>query len=116
MDLIWKRLVLAIGKYVAAPRSANASPDTWTVLEHAVWRHFGVLGLIVLVAVVIWWKWERIGRLPFIPSIIARVTRKALPKAVPDKFNIAVTHLQRDKDRETEQLIIEALADGGSRP
>jgi tetratricopeptide (TPR) repeat protein len=65
----------------------------------------------MLAGVGIWWQWDHIIRLPGIEPLVARVTEKPLPRAVPGKFNIAVAHLEGDDKRETERLIRESLAE-----
>jgi tetratricopeptide (TPR) repeat protein len=67
--------------------------------------------LVALACAGIWWQWDHISRLPGIDPLIGRITEKALPKAVPGKFNIAVAHLEGDDKRETERLILESLGE-----
>ena len=104
------RLVSVIGKVLAPGGSAIASPDLWTLIQDWL-RRRGLLGLAVLACVGIWWQWDHISKLPGIEPLVARITEKALPKAIPGKFNIAVAHLEGDDKRETERLILESLAE-----
>src|SRR5882724_591123 len=104
------RLVSAIGKVLAPGGSVIASPDLWTLIQDWL-RRRGLLGLVVLACAGIWWQWDHISKLPGIDPLIGRITEKALPKAVPGKFNIAVAHLEGDDKRETERLILESLGE-----
>jgi hypothetical protein len=104
------RLVAAISEVLAPEGSAIASPDPWTVIQGWL-RRWGISGLIVLACLGIWWQWDHISKLPGIESLLAWITEKALPKAVPGKFNVAVARLEGDDKGEMERLILEALAE-----
>jgi hypothetical protein len=104
------RLVSAIDKVLPARESVIASPDLWALIQDWL-RRGGLPGLIVLACVGIWWQWDHIRKLPGIEPLVARITEKTLPQAVPGKFNIAVAHLEGDDKRETERLILESLAE-----
>src|SRR5438876_751236 len=86
------------------------SPDLRKLIQDWVWKRFGLVGLVVLAGVGLWWQWDHIIKLPGIEPLVARITRKALPKTVAGKFNIAIAHLEGDDRNETERLIRESLA------
>jgi hypothetical protein len=76
-----------------------------------VWQHFGVAGVIAVTCGVVWWQWKDIRELPGIKRLVAGITKKALPKAVPGKFNIAIAHLEGDDKQEMERLIRESVVE-----
>jgi TIR domain-containing protein len=105
------RLASAIEKALPPDGSAIASTDLWELIQDWVRKRFGLVGLVVLACVGIWWQWDRIGVLPGVQPLVARLAEKALPKAVPGKFNIALAHLEGDDKHEMERLIRESLAE-----
>ena len=105
------RLASAIEMAVPPDRSAIASTDLGALVQNQVRKRFGLVGLVVLTCVGIWWQWDHISALPGVQPLVARVIEKALPKAVPGKFNIALAHLDGDDKHEMEQLIRESLAE-----
>ena len=74
---------------------------------------FGGFGLFLFGLVVLlwwlWWNWDKIQNRPGVSSIISWISRKTLQKADPERFAVAIAHLQNDKDHEHEALIAEAL-------
>ena len=85
--------------------------DLWSLLSDWLRRRFGIVGVAVLAGFGIWWQWEHISKLPGIEPLVARITQKPLPAAVPGKFNIAIAHLEGDTNHETERLIRESLVE-----
>jgi len=75
------------------------SPDLWKLIQGWAWKRFGLFGLVVLSGFGIWWEWDHVSKLPGIAPLVARITEKALPKAVPGKFNIALTHSKGTTNR-----------------
>src|SRR5581483_10422292 len=104
------RLVAAIGKVLAPERPLTESPDLWTLFQSWL-RRRGLIGAVVLACASIFWQWDHISKLPAIEPLIAHLTEKPLPKAVPGKFNIAVAQLEGDNNREAQRLILESLAE-----
>jgi hypothetical protein len=54
-------------------------------------------------------EWNEIAKIPGISAIVSVVTREALPRADPQRFSIAVVHLEGDTNSELEQALIDAL-------
>ena len=104
------RLASAIEKTLP-DGSAIASTDLREPIQPWVLKRFGLLALVVLACAGIWWQWDHISVLPGVQPLVARVAEKALPKAVPGKFNIALAHLDGDDKHEMERLIRESLAE-----
>jgi Tetratricopeptide repeat len=97
-----------------APQDSPPGPDPrdlWSILSDWLRRRFGILGVIVLASFGIWWQWNHINKLPGIDPLLARITQRPLPTAIPGKFNIAIAHLEGDTNQETERLIRESLAE-----
>jgi tetratricopeptide (TPR) repeat protein len=57
----------------------------------------------------VWWNWDNIAKRPGVESILARFTQRALPTAPAGRLAIAVAHLDKDKDREHETLLLDEL-------
>ena len=105
------RLVAAIGKVLPSTAvSADEAPDLWTFIQDRL-RRLGLVGLVVLACIGIWWQWDHITKLPGVEPLVERITERTLPKAIPGKFNIAVARLEGDDKGETKRLILEALAE-----
>jgi hypothetical protein len=69
-----------------------------------------ILSAVAVVAAVYTWRnWQAIQKLPGVPWIVARFTRRALPKASADRLIIAVAQLANDHDREHEKLLLDEL-------
>ena len=99
---------------VSAPIETTPSPtpDIWKSFQAWVWKRFGLLGLIFLACLAIWWQWDHVRKLPGVEPLVSLVSENALPKATPGKFNIALAHLAGDDEKhETERLIMESLDD-----
>jgi tetratricopeptide (TPR) repeat protein len=70
----------------------------------------GLLGLAVLsVLASAWWNWEQVQKLPVMSAVIELLSREGPPKADPQRFSIAIAHLENDDRGEKERLISEAL-------
>jgi hypothetical protein len=70
---------------------------------------FVVLGAAVAAGFYIWSNWKDIKDRPGVQWILARFKRRALPGAPAGHLTIAVAHLERDKDREHENLLLDEL-------
>src|SRR5438046_2122667 len=80
-------------KPVSPESAAEQSPDPWKLVQNWVWRRFGWFGPIALACLAIWWQWDHVSKLPGIEFLVARISERPLPKANPQRFNIAVVHL-----------------------
>ncbi len=69
---------------------------------------FLALALLVF-ALATWWRWDKIRILPGMPTLLTWLSQEALPKADPQRFTVAVAHLDNDPDRQHERLLVEAL-------
>lgn len=89
------------------------SADLKKLIEGWVWKHFGFTGVVVLAVVIgvvaIWWQWDQIVKLPVIAQVAKFVSREPLPRADPQRFSIAVAHLEGDTNSELEQILVDAL-------
>ena len=70
-----------------------------------------VLIILIIVVILIMWHRDKICRLPGIDKIISWYNEKPLPKVDPNYFTVLVAHLENDKEREIENLIIESLSE-----
>jgi tetratricopeptide (TPR) repeat protein len=104
------RLASAIGKVIPPDASLITSPDLWALIQQRL-RQASIPGLVALSLLVSWWQWDHISTLPGVKRLVTWATEKPLPKAKPDKFNIAVARLEGDEKRETERLILQSLAE-----
>jgi tetratricopeptide (TPR) repeat protein len=60
----------------------------------------------------VWTQWGTVKAWPGISAVVAHLERKALPEADPDRFSVAVAHLEDDSaKREHETLIMRLLQD-----
>lgn len=64
---------------------------------------------IVVAALTVWWHWDKVQHVPGLKQVAIWWYQQPLPKADPNRFAVAVTHLDNDDDRNFEKLIIEAL-------
>ncbi len=82
------------------------------ILEWAK-SHYGWTGVVVVsifgVPLLIWLNWEKISKLPGVSSLVSFISRERLPKADPNKFSVAIVHLDNDDKGETERILVEAL-------
>jgi hypothetical protein len=56
-----------------------------------------------------WWNWDEIAKRPGVASILARFNQRAIPTASAGRLTMAVAHLDNDKDREHEKLLLDEL-------
>ena len=68
-----------------------------------------VLLAVLVTGGLVWWNWDDIAKRPGVESILARFKQRALPTAPAGRLAIAVAHLERDKDREHETLLLDEL-------
>src|SRR5512135_3392905 len=65
-----------------------------------LWQRLGwraALGIgPVIVGLVVWWNWKDIRERPGIQAVVDWFAQEPLPQADPDKFSIAITHLNGD--------------------
>jgi tetratricopeptide (TPR) repeat protein len=88
----------------ASKLPAEDAPDQWKLIRNWV----GWVGLVALICWGIFWV--HISKLQGIERLVAQVSERTLPGAVPGKFNIAIAHLVGDDDKRTnEELIRESL-------
>ncbi len=73
-----------------------------------------VFGLLVLGCALAWWNWAHIRDLPGVRPVLDWLTPTQLPAASPDRFSIAVAHLEDDVHQKNERLILEALEEYGA--
>jgi hypothetical protein len=91
----------------------SPSADWKKLLVELVWKHFGWRGSVVLALFMlggaISWKWDKIVNLPGIAEVVKVAGQKPLPRADPNRFSIAVAHLEGDANSELEQILVDAL-------
>ena len=111
-DFDFGRLASAIERALPADGSVSASTDQWERSPDWIRKRFGLVALVALACVGIWWQWDRISvLLPGVQPLVEQVFEKVLPRAVPGKFNVALAHLEGDDKHEMERLIRESLAE-----
>jgi tetratricopeptide (TPR) repeat protein len=89
---------------------APEPPDLSKLVQGWLLKRFGALGVVVLALFSIWWQWDHIKKLPLVETLVAYLTVKSLPKALHDRFNVAIVHLEGDTDHhEMERLVRESL-------
>ena len=98
----------------SAPPETSPSPeppDPTQEIRRAVYKRFGRPGLVALfllgVVGMAWWNWDHIRQLPGVQPILTWFS--GLPQADPDRFTVALAHLENDDDRRYEDLIFEGL-------
>ena len=98
---------------LAAPEEP---PDLWKSMQRWFYRRFGRRGfifiaLLVLIIPWIWSNWSTVQNLPVVSSIFTWFSQAPLPKADPQRFAVALVHLEYDKEQQYERLIREVLKD-----
>jgi hypothetical protein len=87
--------------------------SSWKASFNRVRQRVGMPVAVLLVLLVaggtVWWKWEDIAKSLGVESIIARSTPRSIRKAPVGRLAIAVAHLERDKDGEHENLLLDEL-------
>jgi hypothetical protein len=85
----------------------------WKASFDRLRKQFGlpVAALLIfsLACGVIWWNWEEIAKRPGIERGVEFLHEQPLPIAPMGRVTIAVVHLDKDKDREHENLLIDEL-------
>ena len=85
----------------SAPR--EEPPDPWKWLQRFIYQRFGFVGLfIVAVLVLVWSNWNTVKDFPVISSIVTWFSQEPLPKADPQRFAVAIAHLEYDKEQQYE--------------
>jgi protein O-GlcNAc transferase len=78
-----------------APTPQEEPPDAWELFRGAIYRRFGVPGLIVVaVVVLVWSNWSTVKDFPGIATIRTWFFQASLPTADPQRFsspNVAAT-------------------------
>ncbi|MFZ0887452.1 MAG: tetratricopeptide repeat protein, partial [Candidatus Binataceae bacterium] len=97
----------------------NEAPDIWAEIRAWVYSRFGVAGLVLLaVLVFVACRWEIKSILDllvdpllnaFREAVLEPILQKPLPKADPNRFAVAVAHLENDQDGKVEGYLREAL-------
>jgi hypothetical protein len=64
---------------------------------------------VAFIAVLILLNWDHIKTFPVVPQIIDWYYQKPIPAAPAGRLTIAVAHLDKDKDREHETLLLDEL-------
>jgi tetratricopeptide (TPR) repeat protein len=103
------RLTSAIDKVLPSEQSANASTGPRASIVDR--RLVVPAGLLVLAVFGVFWQWDRIVKLPRIEPLVSRLTERPLPRAIPGKFNIGVSHLEGDENETMERLVVESLGE-----
>jgi len=67
--------------------------------------------IVVVVLPLLWSNWSTVKDFPGISSIVAWFSQAPLPKADPQRFAVALAHLEHDKDQQYERLLREVLKD-----
>jgi hypothetical protein len=96
------------------PHPKNKTPpNLQDLLRQWFYQRFGLRGLLILAVVsasfFLWWNWEKVRALPGVSAILSQLSRQSLPEADPNRFSIAIAHLENDKDRQHENLVVESL-------
>jgi hypothetical protein len=95
-----------------------ASADLKKLIEEWVRKRFGIPGIVALAALLvlggIWWKWDDVSKVPGIAELVKLLSQEKLPHADPDRFSIAVAHLDGDTNGDDEKLLVDALQRFGS--
>ena len=85
----------------------------WKASFDGLRKQFGMpLALLLIFSLaggVIWWNWEEIATRPGVERGVEFFQQQPLPAAPMGQVTIAVVHLDKDKDREHENLLIGEL-------
>lgn len=92
-------------------------PDVVEELRAWLYKHFGIVGLVILSLG--WWvvskiRWGWFRQFPGIRSVLARRSLSPLPKSAPNRFTVAIAQLDGDTNEETRTLLAQSLADVSS--
>ncbi len=99
------------------PSTSQKTPDVNEELKRQFYQRYGLWGLVVLSVILlviggvfeIWRNWNTARTRPGIKQILAWFDRSELPKADPERFTVALAHLEHDEAGQSEKLILEAL-------
>jgi len=96
-----------------SPAPPEEPPDLGKWIQRYIYSKFGLWGLIIVVVVLplLWSNWSTVKDFPGISSIVAWFSQAPLPKADPQRFAVALAHLEHDKDQQYERLLREVLKD-----
>jgi hypothetical protein len=97
-----------------SPTVQEEPPDPWKWFQRCIYRRFGLRGwlIVVLLIVIVPWLWSNWGAVKGLPIVFTSVTWFfPLPKADPQRFAVALAHLEHDKDQQYARLIREVLKD-----
>ena len=92
---------------MTAPASTPPPSDLFERIKNLLLRSWW--GLLLLAAFTIWWQSDKIEKLPFVSTIVDRVSRRKLPAADQLGFSIAVAHLENDTGHGYEKLLLAEL-------
>jgi len=88
--------------------------SSWKASFERMRQRFGLPVAILLALSVagglVWWNWDDIAKRPGVDWVIARFSQHAVPIAKAGSLTIAVAHLENDKDREQEKLLLDGLS------
>jgi hypothetical protein len=92
-----------------------AGPSGWPQAYHQLQQVIGARGailfLLLAAALFVWWKWERVKKLPGIQQFVEWLKEIWLPTARVGRLTIALAHLDNDKDRQHEEALLYTLRD-----
>ncbi len=92
---------------------AEKTPDLWEQFQAWIFQTFGLWGLLALAlltaAVLLWWKWDSVRKVPGIAPLLARLTRHPVPKADTHRFSVLVARIAGDADDTLGNQIFEVL-------
>jgi tetratricopeptide (TPR) repeat protein len=111
--LVSSALLLALSSTAFAADAAAAGPDFYA-LAWTYAHRFGIPGIIVFVAVLVWWQWDTISKRPGVGPLtrkIGSVLSRAdpLPTADPNRFSVMVARFQDDQNNGYAKLLVNAL-------
>lgn len=66
-------------------------------------------GVLLLFACAVWWKWDKVEKLPLVQPALTWLRRKPVPQAKSNTFTILVAHLGNDAGEQEERLLFEEL-------
>jgi hypothetical protein len=100
----------------SSPPTQEEPPDLWKSFLRWIHRKFGLRGSIVVTVFavlvpLVWSNRDTVKNFPVISFIVTKLSQAPLPKADPQRFAVALAHLEYDKDQQYERLIREVLRD-----
>jgi hypothetical protein len=95
--------------------SYSSWKTSYEALRHRVGRlrAAALVALAALIGICIygWSNWKDIKERPGVAQIVTYLFQKSVPAAPAGRLTIAVAHLEDDKDREQEKLLLDGLRD-----